>query len=369
MRNKRVFLRIMLCMGLSALSACTQTSAPDRMKLIPTYFEAMQGWEQDDHAQALVAFKQSCKTAVPVWRDESYRSELPPLPSQNSWKKLCLHAGKIASNDVRSAKQFFEQYFTPYRVEGGNGEEGLFTGYYAPILRGSYVKNAQYQYPVYRMPADANSYSRKDIDAGALEGKGLELLWLDDKVMRFFMEIQGSGFVQLPDGSRTHVRYAGKNGFPYVAIGKTLIARGEMTKEQMSMPALRQWLYDHPAQADEVMQTNPSYVFFVEDRANQSVKGAQGVPLTDGRSLAVDKQHVPYGVPLYLRTNIPASPVLGKTEQPFARVMMAQDTGGAIKGVVRGDIYFGVGEGAEQLAGSMNASGTLVMLLPHEQIP
>lgn len=360
----RRFFLVSLC---AVLAACSATKV-ERMSLQPTRFQSIVGWEQDDHAQALVAFVSSCKASPPVWRDDAYRAALPPLPTRQEWSALCRHAKHALRGGDGAAKQFFEQYFVPYSVHNDAGGEGLFTGYYAPVLRGARTPDAVYRYPVYKMSSEATQYSRAQIDAGALDGKGLEVLWLDDAVMRFFLEIQGSGLVQLREGGMTRLQYAGKNGQPYVPIGRVLIARGEMTKEQMSMPALRQWLYDHPEQAAEVMQQNPSYVFFKEEKNTKEVVGAQGVPLTAGRSLAVDKKHIPYGLPVFLHTAIPDDVAHGVVGRPFEHLMMAQDTGGAIRGVVRGDIFFGFGSEAEQPAGIMNAAGQLTVLLPHDDI-
>lgn len=359
--------------SLAVLAGCTshapQAQRIERMQLEPTHVDAIDGWQQDDFTLALQAFVRSCKAAPPQWRDDAYRQALPPLPTKADWKRLCVHANTASRGGEDVARHFFEQYFSPYRVVNVGGGDGLFTGYYAPVLNGARTPDAVYRYPAYRMPADATHYTRADIDAGALNGKGLEILWLDDPVMRFFLEIQGSGLVRLREGGMTRLQYAGKNGQPYVAIGKVLIERGDMTKEQMSMPALRQWLYDHPQQAMEVMQQNPSYVFFKEDKNTKEVIGAQGVPLTAGRSLAVDKKHIPYGLPVFLNTQIPHDAHHGVPSSPFHHLMVAQDTGGAIRGVVRGDIFFGFGEQAEQPAGVMNSAGQLTVLLPHASIP
>jgi membrane-bound lytic murein transglycosylase A len=363
-----MFRKLFSVCALLLVSACAST-APERMTLQPVSYADIDGWEEDDQQQALGAFILSCKASPPVWRDDAYTEQLPPLPSRKAWDKLCRLAKRaVHSDNGLAAKDFFERLFVPYRVVSSVGSKGLFTGYYAPVLRGARTPDAVYRYPVYRVPVDAANHTRQEIDAGALAGKGLEVLWLDDPVMRFFLEIQGSGLVKLREGGMTRLQYAGKNGQPYVAIGKVLIERGEMTKEQMSMPALRQWLYDHPDQAAEVMQQNPSYVFFKEEKNTQEVIGAQGVPLTSGRSLAVDKKHIPYGLPVFLQTKIPEDVAHGVAEQPFARLMMAQDTGGAIRGVVRGDIFFGFGEQAEQPAGIMNSVGQLTVLLPHDDI-
>ena len=206
------------------------------------------------------------------------------------------------------------------------------------------------------------------IDRGALNGRGLELLWVDDAVDRFFLEIQGSGQVRLPDGGMVRVGYADQNGRPYRAIGKDLIEIGAVPREQMSMQAIRAWLEANPAEAPAMMARNPSVVFFSELKnlaAADGPLGAQGVPLTPGRSLAVDRKFLPLGAPVWLDTTAPAP----GGERPLRRLVIAQDTGGAIRGPVRGDLFWGAGPEAERLAGHMKSPGRLYLLLPRSLSP
>ena len=209
---------------------------------------------------------------------------------------------------------------------------------------------------------------RAAIDAGALAGRELELLWVDDPVDRFFLEIQGSGQVRLPDGETVRVGYADQNGRPYRAIGKDLIESGAIPREQMSMQAIRAWLEANPKQAPAMMAKNPSYVFFTELTelaAASGPLGAQGVPLTPGRSLAVDRKFLPLGAPIWVDTVAPEP----RGRAPVARLLVAQDTGGAIRGPVRGDVFWGAGPQAEHLAGHMKSPGRLFILLPRELSP
>ena len=273
--------------------------------------------------------------------------------------------------------------------------EGLFTGYYEPLLRGSRTPDAAYRYPLYRRPPDLVSVDlgqfdpelegrriggrvadgrlvpyadRAAIDRGALAGHGLELLWVDDPVARFFLEIQGSGQIRLVDGGATRVGFADQNGRPYRAIGKDLIEAGAIPREQMSMQAIRDWLEAHPAEAPATMARNPSYVFFAELpdlAAAAGPLGAQGVPLTPGRSLAVDRKFLPLGAPMWLDTTVPEP----EGERPLHRVVVAQDTGGAIRGPVRGDVFWGAGPWAEHVAGHMKSPGQLYLLLPRSLAP
>ena len=372
--SKLSLLRLAGCSLLLLASACSTTSGPDTLSLSATSFQDIDGWERDEHRLALRSLLNSCSAGAPKWKQES-TSDLPTLPSKTEWRALCTQATQASGTDAE-AKDFFERYFTPYKVISKNKSAGLFTGYYAPILKGSHAKSDVFRYPVYGLPpevsaagAGARLLTRAEIDNGALDGRGLEIMWVDDNIMRFFLEIQGSGLIELPDGSMTRLQYAGKNGHPYRSIGKILIDRGEIAKEDMSMPVLRQWLYDHPFQATKLMQENPSYVFFREDRNTNHVIGAQGVPLTPMRSLAVDPKHVPYGLPLFLHTTLPAGATADGDPAAFAHTLVAQDTGGAIRGVIRGDIFFGFGAEAEKPAGLMQSAGDVTLLIPKSDAP
>ena len=244
---------------------------------------------------------------------------------------------------------------------GPDGPDGLFTGYFTPLLDGDWQPSARYRVPLYRLPerpAGTVLPSRAEVAAGALAGQGLELIWVDDPIDAFFLEIQGSGYVRLPDGATVAVGFAGRNGHDYVPIGRVLIDRGEIAREAMSMQAIRAWLADHPDQAQAVMNENPNVIFF--DLLDSGAPlGADGNPLTAGRSLAVDRDHVSLGVPLWLDTAAPepAAPRL-------RRLVVAQDVGSAIIGPVRGDLYWGEGESAGESAGRMRSVGRSWVLVP-----
>lgn len=365
----RIHLRLLGTFTLLLITACA-TTGPETMSLSKSNYDSLSGWENDQHRYALQSFLNSCQTRAPSWKGNQ-NDDLPDLPDATQWRELCAKAQRASGSDA-TARAFFEQNFTPYTVKSSTKSKGLFTGYYAPILKGSRTKSADFPYPVYGLPAEVSAggtggrmYSRAEIDNGALDGRGLEVMWVNDNIMRFFLEVQGSGLVELPDGTLTRLQYAGKNGHPYRSIGKILIERGEIAKEDMSMPVLRQWLYDHPYQATKLMQENPSYVFFKEDRNTNHVVGAQGVPLTPMRSLAVDPKNIPYGLPLFLQTTLPAGVTATGVETPFEHTLVAQDTGGAIRGVVRGDVFFGFGDEAEKPAGLMQQAGALTLLIPN----
>ena len=282
-------------------------------------------------------------------------------------------------------REYLEIWFVPFAV---GAAEGLFTGYYEPELKGARTKSASYSVPLYRRPADLVTvdladfrpdlhtetlvgriaggrlqpyHTRAEIDAGVLAGEGLELLWLADPIDAFFLQVQGSGRVNLANGGSVRVGYAASNGHPHTAIGRILVERGELAKEAATMQTVRQWLRDHPDQATALMQANARYIFFREVEGDGPI-GTLGVALTPGRSLAIDASLLPLGAPFWLDTSYP--PGTPEAGRPLRRLMVAQDTGGAIKGAVRGDIYWGSGEAALQYAGPMKQPGRYYLLLP-----
>jgi peptidoglycan lytic transglycosylase A len=271
----------------------------------------------------------------------------------------------------------------------------LFTGYYEPVLNGSRRRSARYPVPLHVAPPELRRvdlgrfnpdlagyaiygrvadgefvpyYSRAEIEDGALAGRRLELLWVDDPIAKFFLQIQGSGQVRLDDGEVVRVGYASQNGQPYRAIGRDLVESGALRQDEVSLQSIRAWLEAHPQAAAAMMARNPSYIFFREHpelAASDGPLGSEGVPLTAGRSLAVDRRYLPLGAPLWLETTAPWP----DGEAPLRRLMVAQDTGGAIKGVVRGDVYWGAGASAEAVAGRMKSQGRYAILLPRALVP
>lgn len=331
-------------------------------------FSQLPGWQQDNHGEALGAFKRSCTKLNALAPDAPVGNDLLS-GSASDWQKVCADAVQIPVTDSVAARSFFERRFVPFAVGIGGSRSGKFTGYYEPLLKGSRTKKAGYAEPVYGKPADlpggAAVYplTRADIDKGALAGKGLEQLWVNDPVDLFFLHVQGSGQVLLDSGQRVALRFNGKNNQPYTAIGKVLVERGELTKEEVSAPTIRRWLHEHPQQARALMQENKSFVFFsVAPAGDEGPVGAQNVPLTPERSLAVDTNFIPLGMPVYLATRLPTS----KYGQGafYNRLLVAQDKGSAILGAVRGDVFFGPGARAEDLAGHMNSEGGFYALVP-----
>lgn len=375
-----VFRRVrLLALLVPLLLAACAAPRPPQLTLTPQRFSDLPGWRDDHQSEALAAFLRSCGELQK--RDDQAVIGPPDFHLVAAdWRSACNDATQTAMSDD-AARRFFEQHFTPY-LAGNNGRaEGLFTGYYEPLLQGAWQRGGPYQTPILKRPPDLVMVElgrfrpawrgeriagrvvkgslvpyadRAAIINGALAPMHLELLWVDDPVDAFFLQVQGSGRVDLPDGSTVQLAYDGQNGQPYVAIGKLLVDRGVMTKDEVSLQSIRAWIQAHPGQGAALMNENPSYVFFRERRGDGPI-GSEGVALTPGRSLAVDRKFIPLGVPLYLDT---------AEQTELHRLMIAQDTGGAIAGPVRGDVFWGFGAEAEAQAGAMRATGRYFLLLP-----
>jgi len=360
------------------LSACVSPSKTSPGIGPAISWQKVPGWSQDKHADSIPGLLASCEK----------------LHSQsNEWGQICSAANKTPLDDHLSAKVFYEYWFSPHIIlnEQGNAE-GLFTGYYEPLLNGSRKQSARYSTPAYAKPSNlirvelANIYPelsglriRGQLDGDRLipfpDRQGINsarlpnaevLVWLDDPLDLFFLQIQGSGRVALDDGTTIRLGYADQNGHPYHAIGRELVERGEMEIDQVSMFRIRDWLELNPERADTILNTNPSYVFFVEREAAPDNPysatgpiGSLNVSLSPERSLAVDPDVIKLGLPVWVDTYLPT-----EEQETYQRLMHAQDTGGAIKGYVRADVFFGTGERAKQLAGSMKQPGRLYVLQP-----
>jgi len=301
------------------------------------------------------------------------------------WARVCFDAGTIDSLDQAAVRRFFETRLVPHRVEATDGPDGLFTGYFEAELHGARKPSSRYHVPLYKRPddlitADLGAFrsewsgqrvsgrvdrgrfvpyqSRAEIEAGALAGRGLELLWVDDPIDAFFLHIQGSGRVVLAGGESVRVGFDGRNGHAYTAIGRELIRRGAIPADKMSMQAIRDWLAANPAEASSVMAKNASFIFFRTIDGPGPI-GVQGVVLTPERSIAVDPRIIPLGAPLWLDTTDPRQP-----GRPLRRLVVAQDTGSAITGAVRGDLFWGSGRAAAAAAGAMKQPGRYYLFLP-----
>ncbi|MEQ8667264.1 MAG: murein transglycosylase A [Rhodospirillales bacterium] len=396
----RAFLRFMLtALTAAALAACTPgikldpvlppdpDTVPDgRVHLKAVTYQEIPNWRSDDIRAALDVFLTSCQRIVRRSPDAPFGND-PRTGRVSDWIRICDDAmgQRTSSRDV--IHYFFESRFQPYQVRVSGEPEGLFTGYFEAELDGSWEPGGRFSIPIYARPDDLIAadlgefrdewegtsiagrlvdgryvpyFSRAEINRGALSGRGLEMLWVDDPIDAFFLHIQGSGRIRLQDGASVRVGYAGRNGHRYVPIGRELIGMGVLTSETVSMQSIRAWLDAHPLAAADMMNRNPSFIFFRVLEENSPV-GAQGLPLTPERSLAVDTRYVPLGTPVWLSTRDPRDP---KRKTPYQRLMIAQDTGSAIKGGVRGDVYWGSGEAAAAAAGVMKEPGVYYILLP-----
>jgi membrane-bound lytic murein transglycosylase A len=383
-------LRIAVLLGFAAMTACRTvpekpaTSMPTETRFEAAAWSDVTGWQQDALADAWPALQSSCRTS---------RMAV-------AWKDFCAQAARVSTTDTGTQRRLLESQLRPWRVVSISGDAGhrvradtgMITGYYEPLLNGSRRRGGVFQTPLYAVPDDlltldlAEAYPSLQGTRvrGRLQGRrvvpypdraqladgralaGRELLWVDSSIDAFFLQIQGSGRVKLENGSTVRLAYADVNGRPYRAIGRYLVDKGEMTVEQATAPALREWLAAHPERQDEVFNQNPSVVFFREEAlpdATVGPKGALGVPLTPGRSIAIDPGLLPLGAPLFLSTTHPVSSL------PLQRLVLAQDTGGAIRGAPRADLFWGWGADAAEGAGRMRAPGALWLLWPVSETP
>ncbi len=324
---------------LLALALAVVTLMPASAQVLA--FQSLPDWDKDDHLAALQSFQRTCD-----------------LLDQPDWQPICGLAASVDANEA-AARAFFELLFRPVLL---GAPPALFTGYYEPVLQGSAVRTARFAYPIYRRPPELRDgvawYDRATIERGILNGRGLEIAWLDDPVEAFFLHIQGSGRIQMTDGRVIRVGYAGRNGYAYRSIGSILVQQGYMSQDQLSAESIRQWVRANPAMGAELLNLNPSYVFFrtlTNLTDDQGPIGAMGRSITPLRSVAVDPAFVPLGTPVWVEK---------AGAEPLHQLMVAQDTGGAIKGPQRADIYYGTGRAAGLAAGEIKDAGRLIMLLP-----
>lgn len=378
---------ILLFLFLLACDGKDTKNSYDTPRLVPSSYKALIGWEKDDLQTFFVAFQNSCKR-IKSQDPERPFGNLKEMGKFRDWQRICMEVEKIKKSDTVTLHKFLEQNFLPMEVQVGAETEGLFTGYYEASLHGSMNKDENYKYPLYSRPEDLvmvelGSFreelkgqriagrveegnllpyeTREEIVAGAWPHNDKVLVWVNNAVDAFFVQIQGSGVVELPDGSNIRIGYAGQNGYPYYAIGRELVKRGYLTKESVSMQSIKAWLTEHSEQADEIMNTNKSYVFFRKIE-NSGPIGGEGVALTPYRSLAIDHSLFPYGVPIWLEAE-----ASGNGDSPIQRLMISQDTGGAIRGGIRGDVFWGYGNEAEAQAGAMKSNGRYWFLVPQQK--
>lgn len=330
-----------------------------------TDFESMDYWRSDNHLEGLETFKKSCKAILKRNPDSALSANTTLGGKAKDWYQPCREATERKFYTSLEARAFFEKWFVPYKViAGDNIDEGKFTGYYELSLNGSKKKGGAYQYPVYKKPPNLNSIkggkniTHKAINNGALQGKGLEIAWVDNKARLFYMHIQGSGIIKLKEGGQLRLGYAAGNGHRFKSIDREF---RKHAGEIYSSTGVMDWLHKHTGVGKKIMEVNPSYVFF-KVNGNDGAVGAQGVQLTAYRSVAMDKGIYPYGAPVWVET------MMGESKKYrgglFNKLMVIQDTGSAIKGAIRGDIYFGSGQEAEERVSLMNNPGMVHILMP-----
>jgi membrane-bound lytic murein transglycosylase A len=375
-----------LALAAAALAACErEPAAPpaETLTLEPVRVGELPGWNDDRLAEALPAIRSSC-AKLAAQPDDTPAGPAGTRLRSADWRPACAAFAALPEDDAAALRAAVERWLKPYRAGNNGSADGLFTGYYEPELHGSRKPGGRFTIPLYGRPDDLVTVdlgefdeslkgkriagevsggalkpyaTRAEIEGGAVAGKASELLWVNDPVDLFFLQIQGSGRVSLEDGSMVRVGYAAQNGRTYRSIGKVLVDRGELALDGVSLQAIKDWLRAHPSEAKSLMDENASYVFFRE-LSGDGPNGAEGVPLTPGRSLAIDPKFVSYGVPIWLDIESP------KNGERIQRLVVAQDTGGAIKGPVRGDLFWGFGPDAEAMAGPMRSRGDYYLFLP-----
>jgi membrane-bound lytic murein transglycosylase A len=396
---RRVWLRLLIIsVALTALPLAALGEGSGPIVLPDTQYEPVEwadldGWTSDDHAAAFAAFLGSCRT---LQNRHHQARELTAIPA--ALKDICEAARQAIPLDQEGAKKFFEDHFRPIRINKLGDTDGFLTGYYEPIIAGSRVPTGEFTAPLYRRPPNlvpagrrklgdafpskgvfvgrrvgrrkiVPYYDRGQIEAGALDGWNLEICYLHDQVDVLFAQIQGSARVKLEDGTILRVNYDSHNGWPYTPVGRVLAEQTLMTRDQVSMQSIRDWMEANPEQAKEIRRQNKSYVFFrITDLATEDeAVGGQGVRLMPGRSIAIDRALHAYGTPFFIQAELPIANQKAGTK--FDRLMIAQDTGSAIVGPARADIYFGAGDEAARIAGRIKNPGIFVMLLPRELDP
>jgi membrane-bound lytic murein transglycosylase A len=395
----KIFARISGAALMLVIASGAPALARNPLKLPGTQYEpvawaGIDGWADDDHDAAFASFLNSCKAILqgPPSRDGQ--------PMVGALFKVCQRAVEAEPRKPGEARAFFEQNFRPVRISPLGTPDGFVTGYYEPIVEGLSKKSDGFDYPLYRKPSNllpggrmavagapvasegkgkkkkhgprrklVSYYERAAIDDGVLAGRDLEICWLKDPIESFFAHIQGSVRVVLDDGRLMRLNYAAANGQPYYAVGRWLIERNIVSKEEMSMDRIREWMERNPKEGEELRRRNKSYVFFRETNlpVNEEPIGAQGISLTPGRSIAVDHKLHTYGTPFFISAYLPIEGL--KPDTWFKRLMIAQDTGGAIVGPARADLYFGAGDEAASVAGRLRHNGKFVMLVPKALMP
>jgi membrane-bound lytic murein transglycosylase A len=394
----RVLLLAVVCIGLVGLATAARSGDQEPIKFPDAQYEPvdwadLDGWASDDHATAFAAFLQSCR-ALNGGRQPSRDA----TPIADALRSICQRAVAAVPLEEDGARKFFEDNFRPLRISKLGDSDGFLTGYYEPIIDGSRVPTGEFTAPLYRRPPNlvvsgqrklgdlfpskgvkvgrrvgrrkiVPYYDRGEIEDGALDGWHLEICWLRSQLDVLFAQIQGSARIRLEDHTILRVNYDAHNGWPYTPVGRVLVDRKLVPKEEVTMQRIRDWMEANPAEAKDVRRQNKSYVFFrITDLATEDeAVGGEGVALVPGRSIAIDRSLHAYGTPFFIMADLPIAN--DKAGTKFRRLVFAQDTGSAIVGPARADIYFGAGDEAARIAGRIRNPGQFVMLMPRELDP
>ena len=338
---------------------CDSVVAPEVIIYHPVDFSELPGWSKDHIIQSLPAIQKSCRVLLNQSNTKPMRTRPDATGQVRDWHPFCQSVMRHKSLSEVKLREIIHRHLVPHRMIYGEHKTGRMTGYYEPLIRGSYRRSGVYQTPVYKKPpSNISCQPRASIVRGGLAGRGLELLWVNDPVDLFFLHIQGSGRVLLDDGRVIRIGYDGANSHAYYAIGKTFIERGIFSKDTVSLDNMKIWLRNHPNEAESIMSLNESYVFFRFLDEDGAI-GSQGISITPERTLAVDPKYISLGTLVWIHTPSPFP-----KHSPLQRMMVAQDTGGAIKGPLRCDFFWGFGRKAEQAAGCMNSQAEIYVLLP-----
>jgi membrane-bound lytic murein transglycosylase A len=380
----KLFFAFFIVIILATENILVDQAAAETLSLVKMHFSKLPHWQEDKQNQALFAFQQSCKEII----RRNAKQFFGPLPIQGKvrdWQAVCIAAKKLINPNTIIARRFFEYWFDPYYVTNNIYRYGLFTGYYLPVLHANLIKNNRYFVPIYRIPNNlvkVRFYSartgfitrkfqlknqhlflypdRAAINQGAIDHDAKIIAWADNTIDVFFAQIQGSAIVELPNHHTFLIGYASDNGRTYTPIGRILVDINQLDKKDVSMQSIRRWLQQHPQQTSTLLNSNAAYVFFRILKYSEPL-GTEQVPLTAERSLAVDPHYIALGAPLWLDTFIPG---VNNKLISYQHLLIAQDTGSAIKGSIRGDVYWGSHKQADFLAGNMKSTGQYWILLP-----
>lgn len=393
MISKKRLLSLIICTLVLALGGYIWWLKSPKPTFRQVSFAQLPGWDKAALKKSVLTFQTSCRAFIKQDPERVVGTDHITLQVKD-WQPACQAALKLNPDDEQEARNFFQEWFTPIEFYDSKSVRGLFTGYYMPLLKGSYTKTDEYSVPLYQVPKNLVTidlglflpngkghkitgrvvghkvlpfYTREQINKGAIKKTAKVLVWVKSPVDRLFLEIQGSGIIEFEDGKQIYVGYDGQNGAPYTAIAGVLIKQGVMTRDNASMQGIKRYLEAHPKKMDAVINQNKSFIFFRKLNLDGAL-GSQGVALTPGYSMAIDKEWIPMGAPLWLNTTRPDSKN-PDSNKPMQRLMIAQDTGGAIKGKVRGDVFWGGGDRATLIAGHMKNEGHYWLLIPRHALP